>query len=208
MIRFFVAVAGVLCASIAAAHPPVDAPPQDLVCELPFHVRSSAGKEIEKLRREQRQLLLRLRAQIHAMPQSPRRTEYEQRLAEYEKQGECPVPDRSALSFATEVFDRIEDCGTRNFPQSGGEPLYGTARVTFLIAPDGTLLSNSIARSSGVPDIDKHALLVVSASAPFGKVPKSILDGRFKAVKVIAAFTFEHQASPSPDVRPKKKCTL
>lgn len=194
-----------LCSSALAA---------SKTCEIPLHVRSPEGKEIERLRREQQQLLLEMRNQMQALPASTGREKLERQLAAIEKRIEleagnaCPVPDRDALEYAEEIFDRIEECGTRNFPTSKGKSVFGTVRATILIAADGSLISTTIARASGIPDLDEHAMRVVSASAPFGAVPSSVLDGRFNQIRLDAYFRFIHESQPRPIAQPKKKCSL
>ncbi|MFC4160607.1 energy transducer TonB [Chitinimonas lacunae] len=72
---------------------------------------------------------------------------------------------------------RIERVGDLHFPKdSRGQKLYGNLRVDVEIARDGSLVSVTVARSSGNPTLDEAARRIVRMSAPFPPLPKGIVD--------------------------------
>jgi len=86
-----------------------------------------------------------------------------------------------AVSFA-QYFDamrqKIEVYGSTFFPQANGRPLYGSLVIVISVDSQGRITSNakgqdgvSIGRSSGNPELDRQALAIVRASAPFGPFP-------------------------------------
>jgi protein TonB len=66
------------------------------------------------------------------------------------------------------VKRRIEDMGTRNFPEANGKKLYG--ELTMLIALDGLgrVAETEVVQSSGDRTLDKRAIAIVRTAAPFG----------------------------------------
>ena len=59
-----------------------------------------------------------------------------------------------------------------------GRPLYGSLVLTVSVDAEGRIASNSkgregieVSRSSGIPDLDRQAVAIVRASAPFGPFP-------------------------------------
>ena len=86
-----------------------------------------------------------------------------------------------AVTFA-HYFDamrqKIEAYGSTFFPRANGRPLYGSLIIVVSIDSQGRITTNaqgkdgvSIGRSSGNPELDRQALAIVRASAPFGPFP-------------------------------------
>jgi periplasmic protein TonB len=154
-----------------------------------------ARRRIEQLQREQEQLLAAIRREIAALPppdpkreggspqereQDERRRQLLQMLAEIERRvnEENARPKKRYISPATreEVYAmyydalrrRIEDRGTRNFPEYNGKKLYGELTMNVTVDAAGRVVDAEIVRSSRVPRLDQQAIAIVRAAAPFG----------------------------------------
>lgn len=73
---------------------------------------------------------------------------------------------------------KIEAYGSTFFPRANGRPLYGSLVIVVSLDSQGRITNNaqgkdgvSIGRSSGNPELDRQALAIVRASAPFGPFP-------------------------------------
>ncbi len=86
-----------------------------------------------------------------------------------------------AVAFA-QYYDamrqKIETYGSTFFPRANGRPLYGSLVIVVSVDAQGRIANNaqgkdglSIGRSSGNPELDRQALAIVRASAPFGPFP-------------------------------------
>ena len=86
-----------------------------------------------------------------------------------------------AVSFAhyyDAMRQKIEAYGSAFFPRANGRPLYGSLVIVVSVDNQGRITTNSqgkdglsIGRSSGNPELDRQALAIVRASAPFGPFP-------------------------------------
>ena len=61
----------------------------------------------------------------------------------------------------------IEERGTRFFPQSRGEKLYGSLTMVITLDAKGRVLETEIASASGKPLLDKRAQAIVRGASPF-----------------------------------------
>ena len=87
----------------------------------------------------------------------------------------------NAVSFAhyyDAMRQKIEAYGSAFFPRANGRPLYGSLVIVVSVDNQGRITTNSqgkdglsIGRSSGNPELDRQALAIVRASAPFGPFP-------------------------------------
>jgi protein TonB len=154
-----------------------------------------ARQRIEQLQREQQQLLAAVRREIAALPPpdpsrdrgSPDQREQDERrqqllrlLAEIEKRvnEENARPKKRYISPATreEVYAlyydnlrrRIEDRGTRSFPEHQGRKLFGELTMNVTVDAAGRVVEADIVRSSSNRRLDQQALAIVMASQPFG----------------------------------------
>lgn len=152
-------------------------------------------KRIEQLQREQAQLLARLQRDANAwLPQDTQHTalspsqqlqEQERRrlareLAQIEQRinEENARPRRRYVSPATRevayamyydaMRQRIEERGTREFPQAGGRKLYGELTMNITVDTAGRVLQADIVQSSGQAALDERAISIVRSAAPFG----------------------------------------
>lgn len=154
-----------------------------------------ARQRIEQLQREQQQLLSQLRREIAALPPpdpsrdrgAPEQPEQDQRrkqllrlLAEIEKRvnEESARPKKRYISPATreEVYAlyydnlrrRIEDRGTRSFPEHQGRKLFGELTMNVTIDATGRVVEADIVSSSNNRRLDQQAVAIVMAAQPFG----------------------------------------
>jgi protein TonB len=154
-----------------------------------------AKRRIDTLQDEQQQLLSQIRREIATLPPpDPRREngtpqEREQEdhrkhllrlLAEIEKRinDESTRPKKRYISPATReelyagYYDslrrRIEDRGTRDFPEQNGKKLYGELTMNVTVDAVGRVLEAEIVRPSTSPLLDQRAVAIVRAAGPFG----------------------------------------
>ena len=104
-----------------------------------------------------------------------------------------------AVTFA-HYFDamrqKIEAYGSTFFPRANGRPLYGSLIIVMSVDSQGRITTNaqgkdgvSIGRSSGNPELDRQALAIVRASAPFGPFP-SEMRNQIDVLDWISTFDF------------------
>ncbi len=175
-----------------------------------------ARRRIEQLQREQQQLLAAVRREIAAMPPpdassdrgSPEQREQDERrqqllrlLAEIEKRvnEENARPKKRYISPATreEVYAlyydnlrrRIEDRGTRSFPEHQGRKLFGELTMNVTIDAAGRVVEADIVRSSGNRRLDQQALAIVVAAQPFGPF-SSAMRAQADQIVVTSRFRF------------------
>jgi protein TonB len=154
-----------------------------------------ARRRIDQLQHEQQQLLAQIRREIAALPppdqrreagaQSEQDTEERRRqllrlLAEIEKRvnEENARPKKRYISPATreEVFAlyydslrrRVEERGTRDFPEHNGRKLYGELTMNVTVDSSGRVVEAEIVRRSPSRRLDQQALAIVHAASPFG----------------------------------------
>ncbi len=154
-----------------------------------------ARRRIDQLQQEQQQLLAEMRREIAVLPApdprrdngNPKQREQDERrrqllrlLAEIEKRvnDENARPKKRYISPATreEVYAmyydalrrRIEERGTRDFPEWGGRKLYGELTMNVTVDAVGRVVEAEIVRPSRSRRLDQQALAIVQAAAPFG----------------------------------------
>ena len=155
-----------------------------------------AQRKMDAMQEQQTQLLAQLRQQIAALPppdpraarpnaeqsaQDDRRRQLVKLLAEIEKRinEENARPKKRYISPATRdavyavYYDamrrKVEDKGTRNFPQQNGAKLYGDLTMIVTVNHDGRVLSTEIVQGSGSRVLDTRAEAIAHASGPFGE---------------------------------------
>jgi periplasmic protein TonB len=154
-----------------------------------------ARKRIDRLQDEQQQLLAQIRREVALLPppdprrdagspqerdQAERRRQLLRLLAEIEKRvnEENARPKKRYISPATreEVYAlyydalrrRIEDRGTRDFPEAQGRKLYGELTMNVTVDAAGQVVEAEVVRPSRSRLLDQRALAIVRAAAPFG----------------------------------------
>lgn len=172
-------------------------------------------RQIEQLQETQQQLLAQMRRELALLPApDPKRDEgtpedraLEERrrqlvelLAEIEKRinEENARPKRRYISPATreEVYAiyydqlrrKIEDRGTRNFPEVQGRKLYGELTMNVTVDAEGRVVETEVVRPSKSKTLDRRAVAIVKAAAPFGpfttamrrKADQLVITSRFK----------------------------
>jgi protein TonB len=152
-------------------------------------------KRIEQLQEAQQHLLAQVRRELARMPapdpqrdrgnpdeqaQEERRRQLIQLLAEIEKRinEENARPKKRYISPATreEVYAvyydqlrrKIEDRGTRNFPEHQGRKLYGELTMNVTVDAEGRVVETEVVRASQSAVLDRRAMAIVKAAAPFG----------------------------------------
>jgi periplasmic protein TonB len=174
-----------------------------------------AHKRIEQLQETQQQLLAQIRRELALLPapdpqreqgrpdeaaQEERRRQLVQLLAEIEKRinEENARPKKRYISPATReevyamYYDRlrrkIEDRGTRNFPENQGRKLYGELTMNVTVDAEGRVLDTEVVRPSKSTLLDRRAIAIVRAAAPFGpfsaamrkRADQLVITSRFK----------------------------
>ena len=153
-------------------------------------------KQIEQMQETQQQLLTQLRRELALLPateplrdqgtpeereQENRRRQLVETLAEIEKRinDENARPKKRYISPATreEVYAlyydglrrKIEERGTKNFPENQGRKLYGELTMNVTVDADGRVVETEVVRSSGSKVLDRRAVAIVMAAAPYGR---------------------------------------
>jgi len=175
-----------------------------------------AQKKIEAMQEQQMLMLSNVRQMIAAMPpadpRQPTSTPEAQAREEKRKQlvkilgeierrisEENARPKKRYLSPATreEVYAiyydalrrKIEDRGTRNFPELAGRKLYGELTMIVTVNYDGRIIDAEVAETSGNLALDRRAKAIAKNAGPFGKFSDAM---RRKAdqIVVVSRFTF------------------
>ena len=102
---------------------------------------------------------------------------------------------------------KIEAYGSTFFPRANGLPLYGNLVIVVSVDAQGRIANNaqgkdglSIGRSSGNPDLDRQALAIVRASAPFGPFPIEMRN-QIDILDWISTFEFTRAGSDRLDLK-------
>jgi periplasmic protein TonB len=154
-----------------------------------------ARRQVERLQEEQQQLLAQIRREIALLPppdpakdsgtpqeraREERRRQLLQLLAEIEKRvnEENARPKKRYISPATREADyaiyydalrrKIEERGTRDFPEVNGKKLYGELTMNITVDAAGRVVEADIVRASSSRVLDRRAMAIVRAAAPFG----------------------------------------
>ncbi|MBX3604205.1 MAG: TonB family protein [Piscinibacter sp.] len=174
-----------------------------------------AHRQIEQLQETQQQLLAQMRRELALLPppdprreqgtpeeraQEERRRQLIELLAEIEKRinEENARPKKRFIGPSTreEVYAlyydalrrKIEDRGTRNFPEYQGKKLYGELVMNVTVDAEGRVLETEVVRPSSSKVLDRRAIAIVKAAAPFGpftsamrrKADQLVITSRFR----------------------------
>ncbi len=162
------------------------------------------SSQIAQLQQQQQQLLAQVRRELALLPppdprrektdaaeraQAEKRRQLVDLLAEIEKRVnmESARPRKRYVSPAArevvyaQYYDglrrRIEERGTRDFPQYRGKKLYGELIMNIHVDHKGRVIETEIVSPSGNATLDKRAVAIVQAASPFGVFTKEMLKG-------------------------------
>jgi periplasmic protein TonB len=160
-----------------------------------------AQKKIEAMQEQQMLMLARVKQMLAGLPpadpklanhnpqaqaREDKRRELIKLLAEIERRinEENARPKKRYISPSTreEVYAiyydslrrKIEDRGTRNFPENQGKKLYGELTMIITVDAEGGVLDTEIVRGSGNKVLDRRAVAIVHAAAPYGRFTASM----------------------------------
>jgi len=192
-------------------------PPSPLM-EIGESIESQRA-EIDQLKEEQQQLLAVVRRELALLtPSGPQidkgalaaREQVEQRrqlvqlLAEIEKRvsDESARPRKRYVSPATrevvyaKYYDhlrrRVEDRGTRFFPEHEGRKLYGELTMNIHVDLHGQVIETDLVAPSGDRNLDRRAVAIVLAAAPFGEFSNSMRQGA-EVLVITSRFRFTRE---------------
>ena len=153
-------------------------------------------RQIKELQEQQQQLLAQIRREVALLPppdpareagtpeeraQEERRRQLLRYLAEIEKRinEENTRPKKRYISPATREAEyaiyydalrrKIEERGTRDFPEYQGKKLYGELTMNLTVDSDGRVVEADIVRPSKSRVLDRRAIAIVRAAGPFGR---------------------------------------
>jgi protein TonB len=152
-------------------------------------------RQIQELQEQQQQLLAQIRREVAMLPppdpareagtpeeraQEEKRRQLLRYLAEIEKRinEENARPKKRYISPATREAEyaiyydalrrRIEERGTRDFPEHQGKKLYGELTMNLTVDASGRIIEADIVRPSNSRVLDRRAVAIVRAAGPFG----------------------------------------
>lgn len=179
----------------------------------------NARKQIRSLQEQQQQLLAQVRRELAMLPPADpdredgtpdaravadQRQQLLRQLAEIEKRiNETNArPRRRYVSPSTTeavyavYYDvlrrRIEERGTRNFPEENGRKLYGELTMIVTVDALGRVLATEVVQSSGNPALDRRSQAVVRAAAPFGPFTAA-MRAQAEQIVVVSRFRFTRE---------------
>ncbi|QXL84503.1 TonB C-terminal domain-containing protein [Comamonas sp. NLF-1-9] len=186
-----------------------------------------AERQMEQLQQQQQQLLVQVRRQIASLPapdprqaaqsaegraQEQKRQQLVRLLAEIEKRinEENARPRKRYISPATReavyalYYDRlrrkVEDKGTRNFPEAGGKKLYGELVMILTVNHDGSVLATEIVQGSGNALLDRRAQAIARAAGPFGAF-NAQMRAQTDQLAMVARFKFTREQQLEAELR-------
>lgn len=135
----------------------------------------------------------RRRHQLKILAEIERRIQEEN--ARPRKRYVTPSTREEVFAIYYDVLRRkIEDKGTRNFPEAGGRRLYGQLVVQVTVAFTGHITDAVVERSSGNPALDRRAQAIARNAGPFGTVPAKVqaklMQSGYNRLAFIQTFTF------------------
>lgn len=174
-----------------------------------------AQQKIETLQEQQMLMLAQAKRMLTAMPPAdPRQPTTEaaqarenqrkqllKMVAEIERRinEENARPKKRYISPSTreEVYAiyydglrrKIEDKGTRNFPEVAGRKLYGELTMVVTVNHDGKVLATEVAQTSGNLSLDRRAMAIARAAGPFGHFSEA-MRRRADQIVVVSRFKF------------------
>jgi protein TonB len=185
-----------------------------------------ARRRIDEMQQQQQQLLAQIRRELAAMPPpdpqretgdpeerepDERRRQLLQLLAEIEKRinEQNARPKKRYVGPATReavyalYYDglrrRIEERGTRNFPQANGRKLYGELTMNVTVDAAGRVVEAEIVRPSASRRLDQQAVAIVHAASPFGPFSPAM---RAQADQIVVTSRFRFTRDEGLETQP------
>jgi protein TonB len=151
-------------------------------------------KKIEVLKSEQLRLIHQLKRELFELSSQPanagqgkanseslveRQKQLSNQLAQIENQSQAlqggskkryigPATQETVFARYYDKMRRtIETTGTENFPQSGGEKMYGSLTMVITLNASGKVIQTEITKGSGRALLDQRALAIVQSASPF-----------------------------------------
>jgi protein TonB len=94
---------------------------------------------------------------------------------------------------------KIEDRGTRNFPEANGRKLYGELLMRVTVTFDGRVFETVVEHSSGNKVLDRRAQQIALAAGPFGPVSANaqyaLLKSGYNRLAFLMTFRFHSDGS-------------
>lgn len=84
---------------------------------------------------------------------------------------------------------RIEEVGTRNFPETAGRKLYGELTMLVAVNARGQVVEAEVIQSSGNKVLDRRALTIVRNAGPYGNFTPA-MQARFDQLAFVSRFRF------------------
>lgn len=192
--------------------------PPTTVARLGDTVEEDQQRQLQALKEQQERILAEVRRRLASMPPpdlqavNTNREAFEREqqrqalvklLAEIEKRinEENARPKRRYISPATreevyalyydELRRRIEDRGTRNFPEAGGRKLYGELTMIMTVNHTGEVLETEVVQGSGNPTLDRRAEAIVR-SLSFGRFSDA-MRRQADQIVVVSRFRFTRE---------------
>ncbi len=190
-----------------------------------------ARRQIQHLQEQQQQILAQMRRELAMLPppdpardagtpeareQEERRRQLLRQLAAIEKRinEENARPKKRYVSPATQeavyalYYDalrrKIEDRGTRDFPEHQGKKLYGELIMNITIDALGRVIEADVIQRSSTRILDRRAIAIVQAAAPFGSFTNAM---RREADQIVVTsrfrFTREDGLEATPMATPR-----
>ena len=188
--------------------------------------RLGAEARLEVLEKQQKQMLARLREE--QLRSGGRKSGDDQKItpqlnsleAELAKrlQADGREPRRKVLTgtnakavtfahYYDAMRQKIEAYGSAFFPRANGRPLYGSLVIVVSVDAQGRITTNAqgkdgllIGRTSGNPELDRQAIAIVRASAPFGPFP-SEMRNQIDVLDWVSTFEFARDGSDRLELR-------
>lgn len=175
--------------------------------------------QIAQLQEQQQALLAQVRRELALLPppdprrdkgseaareQAERRRALVQLLAEIEKRvnEESARPRKRYISPATrevvyaQYYDtlrrKVEERGTRDFPEHQGKKLYGELTMNIHVDQRGRVIETDLISSSGNAHLDRRAVAIVRAAAPFGPFTSAMRQGA-EVLVITSRFRFTRE---------------
>jgi len=150
---------------------------------LPPPVPQQVANKLDQMEREEkRRQLVKLLAEIE------RRINQEN--SRPKKRYISPATREEAYAVYYDALRHaIEDQGTENFPQMGGQKLYGELTMIVTVNHTGRVLATEVVESSGNAALDRRAGAIARAAGPFGRFTPA-MRSQADQILVVSRFKF------------------